>query len=87
MSNLKLQKDELELLASYEAEEWKSVKNLKNKKNNIKHMRGQHFAKINASISAFLRRTSLIYKSEPFARAFHIKLCFQVYCIDMPVAH
>ena len=29
MSNLKLQKDELELLASYEAEEWKSAKKLK----------------------------------------------------------
>ena len=28
MSNLKLQQDELELLASYEAEEWKSVKKL-----------------------------------------------------------
>ena len=32
MSNLKLQKDELELLASYEAEEWKSVKKLKEQK-------------------------------------------------------
>jgi predicted DNA binding CopG/RHH family protein len=29
MSNLKLQQDELELLASYEAEEWKSAKKLK----------------------------------------------------------
>lgn len=29
MSDLKLQQDELELLASYEAEEWKSVKKLK----------------------------------------------------------
>ena len=29
MSNLKLQQDELELLASYENEEWKSVKKLK----------------------------------------------------------
>ena len=28
MSNLKLQQDELELLASYEAEEWKSVKKI-----------------------------------------------------------
>jgi predicted DNA binding CopG/RHH family protein len=32
MSNLKLQKDELELLASYEAEEWKSAKKLKEQK-------------------------------------------------------
>jgi predicted DNA binding CopG/RHH family protein len=32
MSNLKLQEDELELLASYEAEEWKSVKKLKEQK-------------------------------------------------------
>lgn len=32
MSNLKLQQDELELLASYEAEEWKSVKTLKEQK-------------------------------------------------------
>ena len=32
MSNLKLQQDELELLASYEAEEWKSVKKLKEQK-------------------------------------------------------
>ena len=32
MSNLKLQKDELELLASYEAEEWKSMKKLKEQK-------------------------------------------------------
>ena len=32
MSNLKLQQDELELLASYETEEWKSVKKLKEKK-------------------------------------------------------
>ena len=32
MSDLKLQQDELELLASYEAEEWKSVKNLKEQK-------------------------------------------------------
>ncbi len=29
MSNLKLQQDELELLASYEAEEWKSAKKIK----------------------------------------------------------
>lgn len=28
MSNLKLQQDELELLASYEAEEWKSAKKI-----------------------------------------------------------
>ena len=28
MSNLKLQQEELELLASYEAEEWKSAKKL-----------------------------------------------------------
>ena len=32
MSNLKLQQDELELLASYEAEEWKSVKKIKDQK-------------------------------------------------------
>ena len=32
MSNLKLQQDELELLASYEAEEWNSVKKLKEQK-------------------------------------------------------
>jgi len=32
MSDLKLQQDELELLASYETEEWKSVKNLKEQK-------------------------------------------------------
>lgn len=32
MSDLKLQQGELELLASYEAEEWKSVKNLKEQK-------------------------------------------------------
>lgn len=32
MSDLKLQQDELELLASYEAEEWKSVKKLKEQK-------------------------------------------------------
>jgi predicted DNA binding CopG/RHH family protein len=32
MSDLKLQQDELELLASYEAEEWKSVRKLKEQK-------------------------------------------------------
>ncbi|MBI3164655.1 MAG: antitoxin [Chloroflexi bacterium] len=32
MTTLKLQQDELELLASYEAEEWKSVKKLKEQK-------------------------------------------------------
>lgn len=32
MSNLKLQQDELELLASYENEEWKSVKKLNEQK-------------------------------------------------------
>ncbi len=32
MSNLNLQQDELELLASYENEEWKSVKKLKEQK-------------------------------------------------------
>lgn len=32
MSNLKLQQDELELLASYEAEEWKSIKKIKEQK-------------------------------------------------------
>jgi len=32
MSNLKLQQDELELLASYEAEEWQSVRKLKEQK-------------------------------------------------------
>jgi predicted DNA binding CopG/RHH family protein len=32
MSDLKLQPDELELLASYENEEWKSVKELKEQK-------------------------------------------------------
>ena len=32
MSNLRLQKDELELLASYENEEWKSVKKLQEQK-------------------------------------------------------
>ena len=32
MSNLKLQQDELELLASYEAREWQSVKKLKEQK-------------------------------------------------------
>ncbi len=32
MSELKLQQDELELLASYENEEWKSVKKLKEQK-------------------------------------------------------
>ena len=32
MSDLKLQQDELELLASYEAEEWKSAKKLKEQK-------------------------------------------------------
>ena len=32
MSNLKLQPDELELLASYENEEWMSVKKLKEQK-------------------------------------------------------
>ena len=36
MSNLKLQKDELELLASYEAEEWKSAKKLKEQKEQYK---------------------------------------------------
>ena len=32
MSNLKLQQDELELLASYEAEEWQAVKKIKEQK-------------------------------------------------------
>lgn len=32
MSDLKLQQDELELLASYEAEEWKSAKKLSKQK-------------------------------------------------------
>ena len=32
MSKLKLQQDELELLASYEAEEWKSAKKVKEQK-------------------------------------------------------
>ncbi len=32
MSNLKLQQDELELLASYEAEEWKSARKIKEQK-------------------------------------------------------
>lgn len=32
MSELKLQQDELELLASYEAEEWKSVKRIAEQK-------------------------------------------------------
>ena len=32
MSNLNLQQDELELLASYEAEEWKSAKKIKEQK-------------------------------------------------------
>jgi predicted DNA binding CopG/RHH family protein len=32
MSNLKLQQDELELLASYETDEWQSVKKLKEQK-------------------------------------------------------
>lgn len=32
MSDLKLQKDELELLASYEQDEWKSAKNVKEQK-------------------------------------------------------
>lgn len=32
MSKLNLQKDELELLASYEAEEWKSAKKVKEQK-------------------------------------------------------
>jgi predicted DNA binding CopG/RHH family protein len=32
MSSLKLQQDELELLASYEAEEWTSAKSLKEEK-------------------------------------------------------
>ena len=32
MTNLKLQQDELELLASYEAEEWQSIKKLKEQK-------------------------------------------------------
>ena len=32
MSNLKLQQDELELLASYEAEEWKSAKKVREQK-------------------------------------------------------
>jgi len=32
MSNLKLQQDELDLLASYENEEWKSVKKIKEQK-------------------------------------------------------
>lgn len=32
MSNLKLQKDELELLASYEADEWKSARKVKEQK-------------------------------------------------------
>ncbi len=32
MSDLKLQQDELELLASYEAEEWKSARKLKEQK-------------------------------------------------------
>jgi len=32
MSNLKLQQDELELLASYENQEWKSVKKIKDQK-------------------------------------------------------
>ncbi|RPI92181.1 MAG: antitoxin [Chloroflexi bacterium] len=32
MSDLKLQQDELELLASYENEEWKSVKKIKEEK-------------------------------------------------------
>jgi predicted DNA binding CopG/RHH family protein len=32
MSELKLQKDELELLASYEQDEWKSARNIKDQK-------------------------------------------------------
>jgi predicted DNA binding CopG/RHH family protein len=32
MSELKLQKDELELLASYEQDEWKSARNVKDQK-------------------------------------------------------
>ena len=36
MSNLKLQQDELELLASYEADEWKSAKKLQEQKEKYK---------------------------------------------------
>ncbi len=32
MSDLKLQQDELELLASYDADEWRSARNIKEKK-------------------------------------------------------
>ena len=59
MSNLKLQKDELELLASYEAEEWKSAKKLKEQKEQYKHMRVPPSAKTSASIFAFQRRDLL----------------------------
>ena len=43
MSDLKLQQDELELLASYEAEEWKSVKKLKEQKE--EYIKSQDFEK------------------------------------------
>ena len=39
MSDPKLQQDELELLASYENEEWKSVKKLKEQKEQYKDKR------------------------------------------------
>ena len=36
MSDLKLGQDELEILASYEADEWKSVQNIKEQKEHYK---------------------------------------------------
>ena len=41
MSQLNLQRDELELLASYEAEEWKSAKKVKEQKEQYRAYAGQ----------------------------------------------
>ena len=45
MSNLKLQQDEVELLASYEAEEWKSAKKVSEQKEHYRAYARATFSK------------------------------------------
>jgi predicted DNA binding CopG/RHH family protein len=79
MSDLNLTPEELELLASYENEEWQSVKNIKDQKETCARAT---FRKDKRTTSVFLKKTCSLYKNAPFVKAYRTRLWSQAYCTN-----
>ena len=74
MSDLKLQQDELELLASYETEEWKSVKKISEQKEHYRAYACATFSKDKrVNIRIVVEGPGRFAKTRRCAKEFRIK--------------